>query len=117
MPTPKKATTAKKAATKAETKRSTQRADQHFPTVLQALKGKKDGLTLKQLEDATGIDYRVLHNVTWRLEGSPEVRNKARFGEINKPTERAIERVGEGRTVRYKAIVKRVRKTPAKATA
>lgn len=101
-------------------KRSTQKAEVHFPAVIAALKGKKDGLTLKALEEATGVEYRVLHNVTWRLEGSPEVRNKAKFGELRDPEGRKIQRVGEGRTVRYALVptkARRARKAPAKAPA
>jgi hypothetical protein len=119
MPTT-KPSTAKKAASKAEAKtRTTVRAEVHFPAVLEALKGKKDGMTLQEMVAATKVDYRILHNVTWRLEGSPEVRDKTKIGELRKPDEKRIQRVGEGRTVRYALVPTRkprATKAPAKAS-
>ena len=35
-------------------------------------KAGKEGLTLKEIEAATHLPYRVVHNATWRLEGSPK---------------------------------------------
>jgi D-alanyl-D-alanine dipeptidase len=47
-----------------------------------------EGITLKALEEQTGIRCRVLHNVTWHLKTKAE----------------KIRRVGEGRTVRYASV-------------
>jgi len=40
----------------------------------------KTGASLRELEAATKIRYRVLHNVTWHLEGRP-VRGTTRRGD------------------------------------
>ena len=47
--------------------------DPTFVKVLDTLtKAGSTGLTLKELEDKTGLPYRSVHNITWRLEGSPK---------------------------------------------
>lgn len=94
--------------TESTPKRVTVSAPAQFDNVMQAITEAGDeGITLKALSEATGLPYRVVHNVTWRLEGSPEVRpnNKAgrKLGEPAKPDEAKIQRVGKGRTVLYAA--------------
>jgi hypothetical protein len=97
-------------ATATKPARSTVSAPTLFEPVVEILKaaGPK-GLKLKDLAAqlrARGIElpdtsnpYRVLHNATWRLEGSPEVRDKEHFGQLRKPGERQIHRVpGQGAT-------------------
>jgi hypothetical protein len=55
----------------------------------------REGITLKELCDKTGLRYRVVHNLTWRMEGGPVE------GELKHPTQRTIKRVNLDRTVRY----------------
>lgn len=83
--------------------RKTEKASDHFETVVAALKAAgRDGLSLTALGEQTGIKPRVLHNVCWRLEGSPEVRDKDKYGELRKPAERQIHRKdGTGSRVVY----------------
>jgi hypothetical protein len=83
--------------------RSTTDAMAVAPDVVAFLKkaGTK-GATLTEISEATNLRGRVVHNVTWRLEGSPEVRDKEKFGTLRKPDERQIHRLsGTGRNVRY----------------
>lgn len=98
------------AETTAEDKpaRTTVAADTQFDTVLGAVKAAgKDGITLAELVQTTGLPYRVVHNVTWRLEGSPKQ------GSTTKPDERKIARVNTDRKVRY--AMPRYQPTGAKA--
>lgn len=60
----------------------------------------EDGITLKDLEETTGLRYRVLHNVTWRLEGGPSKDGSTR----KYPDNVKVQRVGAGRTVRYASL-------------
>lgn len=97
---------AKPEAPKAEAKpkRSTVRADGELQgKVLAVIEAAgEDGITLKALSDALGIRTRVLHNVTWKLEGSPEVKAEADTpkGEPRKPDEVRVKRL-DGRPVRW----------------
>lgn len=72
--------------------------DPTFVKVLDTLtKAGKDGLTLGELSEKTGIPYRAVHNITWRLEGSPK------DGRV-KTEEQKIKRVSRG-PVRYAVIL------------
>lgn len=65
----------KQAEAKAEAKRTTQKASDHFEPVSKVLRDAgPEGMTLKALEDLTGIRGRVLHNVLYRLEKAEKVR-------------------------------------------
>jgi hypothetical protein len=75
------------------------RATDVLEAVFKAIeKAGPEGITLKALEDQTGIRYRVLHNVTWHLETRAE----------------KIRRVGEGRTVRYANVEAKAKPAPRK---
>jgi hypothetical protein len=109
MATTSKARPAPEAEAQGESKpKSTKvRASDVQAQVFQAIRAAgPEGITLKALGDATGLRYRVLHNVTWALETKTET----------------VHRVGEGRRVVYAANEPkparkaRARKSPAKAT-
>lgn len=69
--------------------------------VLKAIKAAgAEGISLKDLESKTGIRYRILHNVTWVMEGSP------REGTLAHRDQKVIKRVNTGRTVLYAALAK-----------
>jgi hypothetical protein len=77
------------------------RASDVQDTVFKAIQeAGREGITLKALEDQTGIRYRVLHNVTWHLE----------------TTAGNIRRVGEGRTIRYATLVVEAKPASTKRT-
>lgn len=73
--------------------------------VLEAIKDAgKDGISLKDLVEVTGIRYRVLHNVTWKLEGSPEPkRDHPNYGVPRDPKGIKVERVHKGKAI-YRAL-------------
>jgi hypothetical protein len=48
------------------------------------------GLTLRELEAVTGIRYRVLHNVTWRLEQQSRARRVDRSRPIRYVATRSV---------------------------
>jgi hypothetical protein len=88
-----------KAEPEAKPEASKVRATDVLEDVFKAIdKAGPEGISLKALEDATGVRYRVLHNVTWRLE----VR------------EERIHRVGEGRKVLYAANEVEAKRAPRK---
>jgi hypothetical protein len=90
MATKSQAKPAPEAKVEPETKPETSkvRATDVLEDVFKAIdKAGPDGIGLKALEEATGLRYRVLHNVTWRLE----VKNER------------IYRVGQGRKVLFAA--------------
>lgn len=61
-------------------------------------KAGRGGITLAEIVEKTGIPYRKVHNITWRLEGGPKE------GELRHPEDRKARRVnGSERTVRYAA--------------
>lgn len=94
MPT----TNTPKAEAKGEDKpeRSTVAAKGEFDKVLARVKAAgKAGIGLADLAKATGLPYRVVHNITWRMEGSPK------DGALRKPEERVIVRVNTDRKVLY----------------
>jgi hypothetical protein len=94
MPTPTKAAPAKGEDTKAA--RSTVSAKDQFEKVLAVIsKAPEGGVSLKDLSTATGLTYRQLHNVTWRMEGSPKE------GRVTKPDEAIVHRTGDTTAVRY----------------
>lgn len=72
--------------------------------VLQAIEDAGEaGASLKTLAASTGYRYRVLSNLTWKLEGSPEPSpaKTETYGTPRKPEERLVERVaGKGATFR-----------------
>lgn len=103
-----KAPTPEPEATTEESKpeRTTVSAPTQFDRVMAVItKAGPEGATLKAISEATGLGYRVVHNVTWRLEGSPAVRDNpkksVKVGDVQKPDEVKAQRVGEGRTVKY----------------
>ena len=53
------------------------------------------GITIGDLAKATGLPYRVVHNVTWRMEGGPK------DGSLKHPDEKVIKRVNTDRKVLY----------------
>jgi hypothetical protein len=63
--------------------------------VLEAIKAGKGTATLKDIVSKTGLPYRVVHNVTWRMEGAP------RQGTLLHREEAVIRRTNLGRTVTY----------------
>jgi len=97
MPTPVKAAPAKgKAQPETKATRSTVSARDQFDKVLAVIsKAPAEGISLKDLSTATGLTYRQLHNVTWRMEGSPKQ------GKVTKPDEVLVHRTGETTSVRY----------------
>jgi hypothetical protein len=66
----------------------------------------EEGVTLAELVGLTGLEYRVLHNVTWVLEGSPEPSpGSPNYGVPRHPDRiRARRLKSSGRTVRYTAL-------------
>lgn len=119
---PRATTTRKATAPKAEAKpkvetpeeetkaqRTTVSAPTQFDRVMGFItKAGEEGITLKDLSEKTGLPYRVVHNVTWRLEGSPAIKDNAskgiKIGDVQKADEVRAKRVGKGRTVRYAAV-------------
>jgi hypothetical protein len=78
-----------KAEPEAKPETSKVRATDVLEDVFKAIdKAGPEGIGLKALGEATGLRYRVLHNVTWRLEVKDE----------------RIHRVGEERKVLYAAV-------------
>jgi hypothetical protein len=63
--------------------------------VLKAITAKKGTATLKDIVESTGLRYRVVHNLTWRMEGAP------RNGTLLHREEAVIRRTNLGRTVTY----------------
>lgn len=63
------------------------------------------GITIPELVNQTGLPYRVLHNVTWTLEGSPEPSpSSPNYGIPRYPDQIRARRLNTGdRTVRYAA--------------
>jgi hypothetical protein len=61
------------------------RFDINSPEVKKVLdivgKAGPEGITLKELEAKSGLRYRVVHNITWRLEGSPKEGKRAHLDE------------------------------------
>jgi hypothetical protein len=82
-------------ATEAEAKpeSSKVRAKDVQEDVLTAIqKAGPEGISLKDLEKATGLRYRVLHNVVWTLGENPK---------LDTPR---IKRVGEGRKLVFASV-------------
>jgi hypothetical protein len=71
-----------------------------------------EGISLKALEDATGIRYRVLHNVTYHLEVKSEAPRIRRVGDGRKLVFASVEQASKPAPRKRQA-----RKAPAKATA
>lgn len=94
-----------KSTSKPKTTRTTVFATTEFDKVLKAVKAAGGaGISLKLLSEKTGLRARVVHNVTWRMEGSPEIHDnaKTKLGVPRKPMERSIHRKsGTGRSVVY----------------
>jgi hypothetical protein len=94
-----RATSVPKAESEAKAESAKVRASDVQETVFNAIQeAGSEGITLKALEDQTGIRYRVLHNVTWHLETKAD----------------KIRRVGEGRTVRYSSVDAKPNPAPRK---
>ena len=72
----------------------------HVAKVHKAITAHKGHATLKDITATTGLPYRVVHNLTWRMEGSPK------GGTLTKREEATIKRVNTGRTVEYGRIAK-----------
>lgn len=68
--------------------------------VVKAIKTNKGKATLKDITNTTKLPYRVVHNVTWRMEGSPK------GGTLTKREEAMIKRVNTSRKVEYALITK-----------
>jgi hypothetical protein len=101
-------------------KRTTVKAEDHFDDVLAFVRkqGAK-GATLKAIAEATNLPGRVVHNITWRLEGSPEIHEgkAVKLGQPRKPDQvRLQRRSGTGRSVVYELVPSKSRRT-TKATA
>lgn len=105
-----------------ESKRTTVKAEDYFaPAVEFVRKQGAKGATLKQIAEALNLRGRIVHNLGWRLEGSPEIHEgaKVKRGVPRKPDEvRLQRRSGTGRSVVYElAKPARSRRQATKATA
>lgn len=67
----------------------------HAEAILKVVKAKKGQATLKDIVEGTGLSYRVVHNLTWRMEGSPK------NGSFTKKDEAVIRRTNLDRKVTY----------------
>jgi hypothetical protein len=107
-----------------KSKRTTVKAEAYFKPAVEFVRSQgKTGATLKQIASALKLSGRVVHNLGWRLEGSPEIHEgkSTKLGSPRKPDEVQLRRRGgTGRSVVYEIAPKRARatrKAPAKATA
>lgn len=114
---------ATKAQPESKPERTTVKAEDHFDEVITFVRkqGAK-GATLKAIAEATKLSGRIVHNVCWRLEGSPEIHEgaKVKRGVPRKPDERKLQRrSGTGRSVVMELVptTRRASRKPAKATA
>jgi hypothetical protein len=58
------------------------------------------GITIGDLAKAVNLPYRVVHNVTWRMEGGPA------NGTLKHPDEKVIKRINTDRKVIYAVLGK-----------
>lgn len=102
-----KGETSKKSSLKTSTKKSstsTPTLTTNEVKVLDIIKKSPKGITLKDLEVKSGLRYRVIHNLTWRLEGGPK------DGNLTLP--KHIQRVNVSRGVLYAPLKRGQSKDP-----
>lgn len=103
-----------KAQPESKPSRTTVKAEDYFQPAIAFVRSQgKKGATLKQIAEKLNLRGRVVHNLGWRLEGSPEIHDgkAVKLGQPRKPAEVFLRRrSGTGRSVVYEIAPASARK-------